>query len=136
MKFESHTFSKRFPPITCALFVIHEPPRGPYVEYDTRGEAPPSHAEIAFRGTAAAIILPDGRFWVGVCLCSPRDQFIKAVGRQKAIGRAHANARRNQVGYSLIAITENAATLEAEIARLKACLQVEINEAKRRATAL
>jgi|HubBroStandDraft_6_1064221.scaffolds.fasta_scaffold476397_2 hypothetical protein len=69
MKFELHQFSKRFPPLECAVIVLHDPPR-------------------AQRGTGAAIVLPNGRAWLGVAICADGDTFVKATGRQKAIGRA------------------------------------------------
>jgi hypothetical protein len=77
MKFTEHTFSKRFPPVECATFVIHE------------------SAEEPYRATAAAIILPTGMVYVGVSVCSVNDQFIKSVGREKALGRAFQQLRKN-----------------------------------------
>lgn len=71
MKFELTRFSDRFEPVEAAVMVYYEQTK-----------------EQAYRGVAAAIVLPDGKYWIGVTLCSPDDQFIKAVGRAKAIGRA------------------------------------------------
>ena len=91
------------------------------------------------RGTGAGITLPDGRFWVGVTLCSPSDQFVKATGRNKAIGRAYRNARRDRNllgdGFDVIEFQNNGD--EAVNAgtdwsgRLKARLRVEIDEMKK-----
>lgn len=94
MKFTKHRFSKRSPEVECAVFVVHEPAPGPFVEYDPTQGIPPF---LRYRGTAAAIILPDGRFWVGVTLCSPSDQFVKAKGRAKAIGRAWQATSRGSI---------------------------------------
>lgn len=89
MKFEDRTFSKRLPPLNCAVFVLHEPARA--LDRHVLPDVP-----TPYRGTAAAIILPDGRFWVGVTLCSPQDQFVKATGRAKAIGRAYRLFQKRQ----------------------------------------
>lgn len=93
MKFESRTFSRRFPAVECAIFVVHEPE----LCLVFRPDEPPkmvSSAVPEYRGTAAALILPDGRYWIGVTLCSPQDQFVKASGRAKAVGRAFVEYRR------------------------------------------
>lgn len=103
MQFEEHQFSKRFPKITAALFVIHEPI---YLgclgtKVNTDGSVDQKNLEPitgGHRGTAAAIILPDGRFWAGVALCSPADPYVKATGRQKALGRAFQALRAGQNG--------------------------------------
>lgn len=74
LKFELNKFTNRSEPIECALFVIHEP-----------------HTVVIgnnYRGTAAMVILKTGEYCVGVTLCSPNDQFVKSVGRAKAVGRA------------------------------------------------
>ncbi len=74
LKFELKKFTNRSEPIECAVFVIHEP-----------------HTLLTgnnYRGTAAMVILTDGRYCVGVTLCSPNDQFVKSAGRAKAVGRA------------------------------------------------
>ena len=71
LRFTFHQFSKRFPALECAIFIIYE------------------SAQEKYRGTEAAIILPSGCAFVGVTLCSPMDKFIRAVGREKAIGRAY-----------------------------------------------
>ena len=96
MKFETYQFSKRHAAVECALFVVFEPSIAgkTLIEYDP-AHGIPSHASLKYRGTAAAIILPDGRFWVGVTLCSPSDPFVKATGRAKAIGRAYQAIRAN-----------------------------------------
>lgn len=132
MKFESRSFSKRHPAIECALFVIHEQVNHlPYVEYQP-GLGIPSPASLHLRGTAAAIILPDGRFWIGVCLCSPKDQFVKSVGRAKAVGRAYATMLKSKdESYTAFA------SLGAPewIDDLKRMLRCQINEAKTRTVA-
>ena len=79
MKFIERTFSKRHPPVECALFIVHE-------KY-LRGYS---------RGTACAIILPSGEFWVGVAACSSSDPFSFAVGRAKAQGRAFGKMTRTE----------------------------------------
>lgn len=38
--------------------------------------------------TAVAIERPDGRTFYGYAVCSPRDNYCKAIGRQIALGRA------------------------------------------------
>ena len=70
MKFESRTFSKRFAPQECVVFVMHEPDGTP------------------FRATGAALILRSGAAYVGIAVCSPADRFIRSVGHAKAVGRA------------------------------------------------
>lgn len=70
MKFEERRFSKRLPPVECAIIVVHE------------------HHDSVLRGTGAALVLPNGRAWIGVALCAPGDQFVKTTGRTKATGRA------------------------------------------------
>lgn len=97
MQFDTRQFSKRFPKVTCSLFVIHEPL--------------PIHTSM-HRGTAAAIILPDGRFWIGVALCSPCDQYVKATGRQKALGRAFQALMAGQDGDGYV--TEHGAVTIVE----------------------
>lgn len=78
MKFTTHQFSKRYAAFECATFVVYE-------QTDT--------SSGSYRATGAAIILPDGRFWVGVSLCSPSDRFVRASGAAKAIGRAYQELR-------------------------------------------
>src|SRR3990167_4072654 len=144
MNFTEHKFSKRFPPVTCAIFVVHEP-QALNVTSDTGFDLRTVPARV-HRGTAAAIILPDGRFWVGVTLCSPRDPFVKATGRAKAIGRAFVKylaSERHYQEYLEEELNANARLPVAEFAqgqidvapdapqRLTACLRVEINKAKR-----
>ena len=58
------------------------------------------------RATGAAIILPDGRVSIGVAVCSPADQFVKATGRQKAIGRAYQTMRKNSFGAFSITFSQ------------------------------
>ena len=92
MKLETYQFSKRHAALECAIFVVFEPDHKrlhAYTPAFKRGYG------CVLRGTAAAIILPDGRFWVGVTLCSPSDPFVKATGRAKAIGRAYQAIRAN-----------------------------------------
>jgi hypothetical protein len=125
MKFEKRKFSKRFPEIEAAIFVIHEGPHTP----ERYGPTSEFNA-TPYRGTAAAIILPDGRFWIGVCLCSPLDAFVKATGRAKAIGRAYQ--KRNHFADGAIRITDEALTMKLEIGKLKAVLERAIDEAKKR----
>ncbi len=78
MKFEPHKFSRRFPAINCAIVVVHEKS---WTSYETFRPRPS-------RATAAAIIDDDGMVYIGVTLCAEGDQFVKKIGRQKAIGRA------------------------------------------------
>lgn len=75
MKFEDRTFSEKLGrgPIKCATFVVHV----------KNGKNKPI-------GTAAAFVLPNGEYWMGIALLNPLDQFVKKVGRAKAIGRAYA----------------------------------------------
>lgn len=77
LDFTLRKFSKRFPAVLCATFVMHEPA----TNYS-------NGACCSSRGTAAAVILENGRFWIGVTLCGPKDQFMKKTGRNKATGRA------------------------------------------------
>lgn len=145
MKFEDHRFSKRFPPVNCALFVIHEPSVAgkAFIEYDPAKGIPNVRA-MQYRGTAAAIILPDGRFWVGVCLCAPMDQFVKKIGRQKAIGRAYVALRKGcavndgclvhgiaTIVYAIAGVPLSEPRFE-DAAGLKSELQEHINEAKKK----
>ena len=146
MKFEIRKFSKRFPPVECAIFVIHEPV--PTTRHIVVG-IPPFEKEApdpyAHRGTAAALILPDGRFWIGVCLCAPQDQFIKSVGRQKAIGRAFVALRKGAIVDGRYTLSHGNVTIVEAIngiplkeprigdaGYLKFELQSAINEAKKR----
>ena len=134
MKFHSHQFSTRFPPVVCAFFVLHEP----YF----RASEPFTLDEKVTRGTAAAIILEDGRFWIGVSLCSPNDDFVKKIGRAKAVGRAYQLMRAGQDGTDYLyedgrvefSNNSDGARLVGEdwTGRLKARLQAEINETKRK----
>lgn len=136
MKFESRKFSKRFPPVECAIFVVHEP-------FEAKRYETTTGVVYQYRGTAAAIILPDGRFWVGATLCSPRDQFVKKIGRAKAIGRAFVamiecteirDGAPMPVAHGVIEFQNNGE--EAQLAGtdwagiLKTTLRVEINEMK------
>lgn len=90
MKFNKHKFSNRFPALDCAIFVMHQP--SDPGRYELVGGGHLSYAE--YRATGAAIILPDGAVYVGVSVCSPEDQFVKATGRSKAIGRAFQAIRK------------------------------------------
>lgn len=81
MKFEERRFSKRFPPINCAIVVVHQ-----------------LHIQGRIRGTGAALILEDGRIWIGTAMCAAGDPFVKSKGRQKAIGRAYQRARTGSLG--------------------------------------
>lgn len=81
MRFEPRQFSKRFPPVTCALFFVTDSP----FSYDAVLEM---DLPTVYRATACAIILPSGSVYVGVALCSPSDQYVRKVGRAKALGRA------------------------------------------------
>lgn len=102
MKFTEYTFSKRFPAVECAVFVIHQPANHrPWIEYDPHTGVPDVVA-MRYRGTAAAIILPDGRYWTGVALCSPSDPYVRVVGRQKALGRAFQALRTGQQGSGYV----------------------------------
>jgi len=145
MIFNSHQFSKRFPPVICSIFVVHEPNfKGmSYVEYDPKLVSADEFSEwIRYRGTAAAIILEDGRFWIGVSLCSPNDDFVKKIGRAKAVGRAYQLMRAGQDGTEYLyedgevefSNNSDSARLVGEdwTGRLKARLQTEINETKRK----
>ena len=85
MKFAMHSFSKRKPAVECAVFVIHEAP------------------QTAYRATGAAIIMPSGMVYVGVCACSPSDAFVRKVGRAKAIGRAYQNLLASS-GYCFVGV--------------------------------
>lgn len=89
MKFTERQFSKRFPPIECAVFVMHEPALS----------SPMLVISPEYRATGAAIILPYGAVYVGVSVCSPEDQFIKATGRSKALGRAFQAMRKSTAPY-------------------------------------
>lgn len=86
MNFAPHKFSRRFPEVECAILVVHEKP---------------TH----YRGTAAAIITKEGGVYIGVTLCAPGDQYVKKIGRAKAIGRAAQNlclkAKFPQFGFSI-----------------------------------
>lgn len=73
LKFEPRWFSDRYAELECGVFVVH---------YRENGRP---------RGTIAAIVLPTGEYWFGVALSNPSDQFVKKVGRAKAIGRAFGN---------------------------------------------
>ena len=137
MKFEDHRFSRRFLPVNCSIFVIHEPiPTTRHIIADNGKEMPDPYAH---RGTAAAIILPDGRFWIGVCLCAPMDQFVKKIGRQKAIGRAaRAYFRKTGeppasfTGHGQVQVASESVIVETQTGWLKDRLQHEIDEAKKR----
>ena len=156
MKFDYRQFSKRFPAIECAVFVIHEPPQVPSMADCMKHDPvlgslyPEGNNHWLYRGTAAAIILPDGRFWVGVCLCSPSDQFVKVTGRNKAIGRAFVKYLASQRHWQEYLSTHGEAAYKLPITefsqgqidsapdamkRLTACLRVEIDAAKKRAVA-
>src|SRR3990167_1731210 len=130
MNFTEHKFSKRFPPVTCAIFVVHEP-QALNVTSDTGFDLRTVPARV-YRGTAAAIILPDGRFWVGVTLCSPSDPFVKATGRAKAIGRAYQAIRANYLMphgtmvFSNCPYPEHSVCCYHESDRMKAILLEEI----------
>ena len=145
MIFNSHQFSKRFPPVICSIFVVHEPDmwNEPYIKYDPKFERPYEVIRFAqYRATAAAIILEDGRFWIGVSLCSPNDDFVKKIGRAKAVGRAYQLMRAGQDGTEYLyedgevefSNNSDSARLVGEdwTGRLKARLQTEINETKRK----
>lgn len=119
MKFEMRRFSKRFPEFECAVFVIHEP----YAK------------DMAHRGTAAAIILPDGRFWKAVALCSPSDPYVKATGRSKAVGRAF-QAMRNGDSLGEHGWLSRPDAKNWDVPALKACLTVEIAAAKAKLAAM
>ena len=127
MNFTEHKFSKRFPPVTCAIFVVHEP-QALNVTSDTGFDLRTVPARV-YRGTAAAIILPDGRFWVGVTLCSPMDQFVRATGRNKAIGRAFRRMAGNDLSNGNVPFDLEASQWKFD--ELKACLRVEIDEMKK-----
>ena len=143
MKFHSHQFSKRFPPVICSIFVVHEPNfKGmSYVEYDPKLVSADEFSEwIRYRGTAAAIILEDGRFWIGVSLCSPNDDFVKKIGRAKAVGRAYQLMRAGQDGTDYLyedgriefrVGSSEQLTLDWNT-KLRERLQAEINETKRK----
>lgn len=69
---EKLQFSRRYPPIPegqYKIFMFYEPHSEPY------------------RGVVA-VLLTNGKAFVGVSLCSPLDQFIKKVGKSMALGRA------------------------------------------------
>lgn len=82
MKFTTKQYSPKHPPIECVEFVIHEP-------------ATMALTKPFLRGTAAALVLPSGQVFIGVALCSDKEQFVRAVGRQKAIGRAYSQVLHN-----------------------------------------
>lgn len=90
-KFETVQFSKRFPAVACAITVLHEKP---FVVTAQTGPTGPRG-----RVTGAAITIPDGRTWVGACMCAPSDHFVRATGRAKAIGRAYGAARADNFGH-------------------------------------
>ena len=132
MRFNCHQFSTRFPPVVCAFFVLHEP----YF----RASEPFTLDEKVTRGTAAAIILEDGRFWIGVSLCSPNDDFVKKIGRAKAVGRAYQLMRAGQDGTDYLyedgriefrVGSSEQLTLDWNT-KLRERLQAEINETKRK----
>lgn len=74
MQFAKHKFSRRHAEVEAALIVFHQP-------------VPP--VGYPLRSTAAALISPDGTYYIGISNCAWMDPFIRKVGRQKAIGRAH-----------------------------------------------
>ncbi len=127
MKFSTQKLSKRFPEFEASIFLIHEPYRMPGA-----GDV----LSNAHRGTAAAIILPDGRYWVGVALCSPMDPFVKATGRAKAIGRAYKSMRNegylNEYGKLDLADTGTTPEGRHYIDDLKFSLEFVIKEAKKK----
>src|SRR5262245_58189701 len=70
MKFETIQPSKRFAAIRGFVLVYHDPVT--------------SHP----RGTGAIIVDENGEYSIGISVCSRHDQFVRAVGRAKAVGRA------------------------------------------------
>ena len=139
MKFEERTFSKRFPAVNCAVFVIYEPStQGKPYEWNPKDDdMDVAIQRMHYRGTAAAVILPNGYFCVGVSLCSPDDAFVKVVGRTKAIGRAYAAMLEDKFhGSATIIEAVDGHPIEpriGDVAGLTASLQAEIQSAKRRA---
>ena len=89
MKFVKREFSKRHPPVECALFIVHE-----------------NYQRGFPRGTACALILPSGAFWVGVTICSSSDPFTFAVGRAKAQGRAFGKMVRAEPNQRIAPFSE------------------------------
>lgn len=125
MKFEKIKYSKRKPEIEAAIFTIAEQAPGALIEWC--GAHPPSVLAASYRATAAALIFPTGHYWIGVTLCSPQDQFVKSVGRAKAIGRSFQSysATLHSHGQLILsdptwvnALKEN---LHRAIAEFKAC---------------
>lgn len=121
MKFQVREFSKRFRPVECAVIVMHESNIGfrPIIQYDPI-DGLPDIQKLKLRATGAAIILPTGAVYIGVALCSPHDQFIKKVGRAKAIGRAvremYADSKYN-ITLSSILISRDDSEIMDEVHR-------------------
>lgn len=125
MKFAPIQFSKRFPALTCCVFVQHE-------KVDAFREFNP-RAKPSGRATAAAIVLPEGAAYIGVTICADGDQFVKKVGRAKALGRAF-QAYRNVWKYRAVFSLEQlkaAIADEIEIKRTEMVRQTIKREAAR-----
>ena len=113
MKFEKRKFSKRFPEVECAFFTVHDSKR------DDNG----------YRGTAVALILPDGRFWTGLSICSPEDHFEKHLGVTVATGRAVSSHVSQQI-YEYINLAAKDALYEMQMI-LQSLLKIErVNTAR------
>jgi hypothetical protein len=115
MKFELRQFSKRYVPVECAVFVIHEP------------------VAVVLRATGAAILTTDGAVFIGVALCSRHDQFIKKVGRAKALGRAASELYTKPPNIRLSGVTtaDNVVVDQTVIVKeVKAAIENRIKQAK------
>lgn len=119
VKFDLIRFSDRFEPIECHVQVYREPYVCPKRE--------PMGSAMPYRGTGAAIVLPDGRYWIGVCLCSKDDPFEFSAGRQRAIGRAFQAMRASTNDpFPLRASTEK--MMAAVVLTLKEAIQSKKEE--------
>ncbi len=138
MKFIERQFSKHYRAIECALFVMHEPPAFAHTvgcDVHRQQECNCIYQMQLYRATAAAIIEPDGLVFSGVAICSPSDHFVKATGRQKAIGRAfqsYLKRRALVIGHDLLAATRGEKdSSESVIDVLKNVLAYQILEKKK-----
>ncbi len=63
---------------------------------------PPLDGTRMVRSTLAAILLEDGRLFIGCSTCSESDQFTKVVGREKALAIALAKASKGVGGSTIM----------------------------------
>jgi len=114
MKFTVQKFSKRFPAVQCACFVMHEP------------------AGTPFRATGAALILQSGAVYIGIAACSPADLFVRSVGRAKAIGRAFSRIAGHRTDLWVNLETPVCRASSADITnRIKSAIERLIAERKK-----